>query len=169
MHRGFTLLEMLITIALLSVVLTFSVPSFKSLTENHQINSLADELQGFMLQAKSEAVFRNQDLWAHLVMDSNPSSTGKWKILLKDSDDVSAGTTLLQLNGQAFRNIWIYSEFSSDQVKFDGVRGKVKNGSLYFYSASDSRKKLKLSTSFGASRIIICGQQGAYYGYPQCK
>ncbi|WP_172561966.1 GspH/FimT family pseudopilin [Vibrio furnissii] len=169
MVRGFTLLELLITVAVLSAMLVFAAPNFQRFSQQHQMQTLASELQGFLQQAKSEAVFRNQDLWAHIVMDSNPSSTGLWQIILNDSDSVSAGSALLVMSGQPFRHIKVTSNFSSDQVKFDGVRGKIKGDSIFFSPVADANQQLKLSTSFGASRIIVCGEQGAVYGYPKCN
>lgn len=168
MVRGFTLLELLITLAVLAVLLMFAAPSFERFSQQNQMQSLASELQGFMLQAKSEAVFRNQDLWAHFVMDSNPSASGQWTIVLKDSDSPSSGNTILLLSGRGFRNISLESHFSPNKIKFDGVRGKVVNGSLSFHLVTETSKELKLRTSYSANRVMICGNKGALYGYPAC-
>ncbi|USD41770.1 GspH/FimT family pseudopilin [Vibrio sp. SCSIO 43135] len=165
---GFTLLELLITIAVMAAILLAAAPSFSSLTTASQMTRLADELLGFMNQAKSEAVFRNQDLWAHINVATIPDDSGTWSITLTDSDAPGSGTALLTMSGKPFTNIALEPVYSSEQVKFGGVRGKVKAGSMYFYPTEQTSKKLKLSTSYGASRILVCGVGGDVYGYPEC-
>lgn len=169
MVRGFSILELLITLTVLAITMAFAAPAYERFSQHYQMQSLASELQVFLQQAKSEAVFRNQNLWVHLMMDSNPSTSGQWQLVLKDSDAVSAGQTLLVLDGQAFRRLRMAHNYATDKVKFDGVRGKVINGSFYFSPLNDRNRILTLHTSFGAGRIIVCAQQEAMYGYPQCR
>ncbi|WP_462053007.1 pilus assembly FimT family protein, partial [Vibrio cholerae] len=66
MHRGFTLLELLITVAVLTALLLFAAPNFSKVNQQAKVVNLANELQGFLIQAKSEAVLRNQSLWVHI-------------------------------------------------------------------------------------------------------
>ena len=167
MPRGFTLLELLITISVLSILLATAAPSFSNINESSKMTRLADELHGFMIQAKSEAVFRNQDLWAHISMPTDPDSTGAWSISLTDSD-TPGGSSILSLSGQPYKNITFDPDYTSDQIKFDGVRGKVKNGSVYFHPVGAPSNKLRVRSSNNASRVFICGQGGEAYGYPEC-
>lgn len=167
MPRGFTLLELLITVSVLSILLAVATPSFKNINETNRMQRLASELHGFMIQAKSEAVFRNQDLWAHIDVASDPVDTGEWSITLTDSS-VSGGTPILFLSGSPYRDITFDPDYTSQQVKFDGVRGKVKNGSIDFSPAGMTNKTIRLKGSYGASRILVCGVTGALYGYPAC-
>ncbi len=168
MPRGFTLLELVITVAVLSVVLVVAAPSFKNVIETNKMQRLAEELHGFMIQAKSEAVFRNQDLWAHIDVTTDPVDTGEWSIKLTDSN-VSGGVTILSLSGSPYSNITFNPDYSSQQIKFDGVRGKVKNGSIDFNPVGQTSKKLRVKGSYGAARILVCGVGGAFYGYPECS
>ncbi|MGY5784569.1 GspH/FimT family pseudopilin [Vibrio chemaguriensis] len=167
MPRGFTLLELLITVAVLSIILAFAAPSFQNVFETNKMQRLAEELHGFMIQAKSEAVFRNQDLWAHIDVASDPVDTGEWSIALTDSS-VSGGAVILVLSGKPFRDITFDPDYSSQQIKFDGIRGKVKNGSIDFNPIGMTNKKLRIKGSYGAARIVVCGEQGVIYGYPAC-
>ncbi|WP_409591254.1 pilus assembly FimT family protein [Vibrio jasicida] len=65
LNRVFTLIELLITICVLSVLLVFAAPSFSSLFESSRMNTAQDELMGFVIMAKSEAVFRNSPVYIH--------------------------------------------------------------------------------------------------------
>ncbi|MGF1754577.1 GspH/FimT family pseudopilin [Vibrio makurazakiensis] len=166
MTRGFTLLELLITVAVLAVLLATAAPSFSSLAQTTQMQRLATEINGFMIQAKSEAVMRNQDLWAHFVMVGNQNSSGEWKIELKTSDVANVGPSLLTMQGEAFKNINLIVNYSSEQIKFSGVNGKAKDGNLKF---SVGNKVLTLITYRSSGRMRICGVGGAYYGYDECS
>ncbi|WP_165310526.1 GspH/FimT family pseudopilin [Vibrio ziniensis] len=168
MPRGFTLLEMMLTMAVLTILLSASIPNFYQFQQRQKIKALAQELHGFLIQAKSEAVYRNTDLWAHIRFDSNPTFTGDWEIRLTNSDKDTQGETIQLLNGNRYRDVIFSSSYLSNQIKFDGVRGKITNGHLSLSSIMSTQKKLQFKSSFGASRILICGEGEALYGYPMC-
>ncbi len=167
MTRGFTLLELLVSIAVMALVVGLSTPNFSSVSTQTQMTSLASSLQSFLYQAKSEAIFRNQDLWAHFIMPESHKQQSEWLIELTDSER-QGGTVLMTFSGAPYRQIKLSPDFSANQIKFDGVRGKIKNGSIEFHAIHNTQKSLKLVTSYGASRIRICGKNGSAYGYPNC-
>ncbi|MCX2758993.1 GspH/FimT family pseudopilin [Vibrio sp. Sgm 22] len=165
MTRGFTFLELLITISVLSILLAVAAPSFSSVSETVKMQRLAAELNGFMMQAKSEAVMRNTDLWAHFLMNGNSNDTGDWKIELTEFDVPNTGTAILTMEGGSFRNVDFTVNYSSEQIKFSGVNGKAKDGHLLFDMNS---KPLKLITYSASGRMRICGVEGDFYGYQPC-
>jgi type IV fimbrial biogenesis protein FimU len=55
MH-GFTLIELMIVLALLSIVAIIAVPNFNTLIRNNQVQSKADELAAFLQYARGQAV-----------------------------------------------------------------------------------------------------------------
>ena len=58
--RGFTLLELMVTIALLSVLLVIAVPSFTEFRQRAAIRGAADQVATFWGDARFEALRRNQ-------------------------------------------------------------------------------------------------------------
>jgi len=116
MLRGFTLLEMLVTVLAMSTLLLLAAPNLHLFQQKHKIVQLASELQGFLIQAKSEAVFMNQDLWAHIALDSNPSRTGGWTIRLTNSDVDARGEVIQVLNGAKFNGVTVFSNYVSNQI-----------------------------------------------------
>ncbi len=58
--RGFTLIELMITIALLSVLLVIAVPSFNEFRQRAALRGAADQVATFWGDARFEALRRNQ-------------------------------------------------------------------------------------------------------------
>lgn len=132
MPRGFTLLELLITISVLSILLATAAPSFSSTSQSVQMQSLATELFGFLSQSKSEAVMRNKKLYVHLSMAKNvPAEKGAWSLSLTDSAS-GTGNTILYMSGEAYSKLSITHGYAGDNISFDGVRGRPKSGGLKF-------------------------------------
>jgi type IV fimbrial biogenesis protein FimT len=63
-HRpgGFTLIELMVTLTLLSLLLMLAVPSFTEWIRNNQIRSTAESLQNALRTAKSRAVNLNRQV-----------------------------------------------------------------------------------------------------------
>jgi type IV fimbrial biogenesis protein FimT len=57
-QRGFTLIELMVTILLLAILLGFAVPSFRSLIQNNRLTTHANDFITSMNYARSEAVKR---------------------------------------------------------------------------------------------------------------
>ncbi len=91
MHqRGFSLIELVVTIAVLALILMAAVPGMGLWLENTRIRNVADSIQTGLQLARSEAVRRNQSISFHLVSLSNPGvlsndctlsgSSGSWVV-----------------------------------------------------------------------------------------
>ena len=77
--RGFTLIELMIAIALLGILLTLAVPSFNDLTQRMRIESAANSLSVAFATARSEAVKRGRNISVCKSADSTSCATsGDW-------------------------------------------------------------------------------------------
>jgi type IV fimbrial biogenesis protein FimT len=166
MPRGFTLFELVITVAVLSILLMASGPSFSRLLEEQKVKRFAGELEGFFIQAKSESVLQNKKLNLFYINDSK-----NWVVSLNPEGSSAAtiaeakNTALSFIESLNHPNITISSSASS--LTFDPVRATPNyNQSFYFYK--DNNKKLKLSIHNVTGRIRLCGDKGAFYGYKKC-
>lgn len=55
-HRGFTIIELLVVVAILAIVATVAVPSFQRVIENNRLATESNRLFSAMSFARSEAV-----------------------------------------------------------------------------------------------------------------
>lgn len=61
-NRGLTLIELIVTMTLLALLVTLSIPSFTAWIRNSQIRTVAEVLQTGVRNAQSESVRRNRQV-----------------------------------------------------------------------------------------------------------
>lgn len=89
-QRGFSLVELVITLAVLAIIMMTALPSVASWLGNARIRNVADSLQNGIQTARGEAVRRNQNVSFWLVDLSDPGvlsndctlsgSSGSWVV-----------------------------------------------------------------------------------------
>lgn len=89
-QRGFSLIEIVVTIAVLALILFAALPSLGTWLDNARIRNVADSLQNGLQLARGEAVRRNENVSFWLVELENPSvlandctlsaSSGSWVV-----------------------------------------------------------------------------------------
>lgn len=58
--RGFTLVELMVTIAVAAILITIAVPGFQALVQNNRATTLANQLTTAINLARSEAIRRGE-------------------------------------------------------------------------------------------------------------
>jgi len=69
--RGFTAIELMVTIAIAAILATLAAPSFTGLMERWRVRKTVDELQSTLYYARSEAIKRG----GNVVLRKNPQGT----------------------------------------------------------------------------------------------
>jgi len=85
--RGFTLIELMVTVTVLAILLAVAAPSFTSFIAGQKVKSASNDLTTALILARSEAIKRNADI---VIAPVNANSwVGGWSV-------TAAGTALLQ-------------------------------------------------------------------------
>ncbi|MFS2205526.1 GspH/FimT family pseudopilin [Variovorax sp. Varisp36] len=71
--RGFTLIEMMVTVVLLSILMALAFPAMNEWIRNSRIRTVADALQNGLRLAQTEALRRSRQTVFSLTADTNPS------------------------------------------------------------------------------------------------
>ncbi len=85
-RRGFTLIELMISLAILGFLLVLGIPNFMTWLADSQISNAAESIAGGLRYAQAQAVNQNQPV--RFVLDPT-TATGGWVVQLD-----GAGTTL---------------------------------------------------------------------------
>ena len=103
--RGFTLGELLVTLAVLAVVLTVAVPAFTNFVKNNRLAAATNQLGAALAYARSEAVRRGRPVTVCASSDGATCDTTAWRegwIVFTDegvAGQVDAGDTVLRVSG----------------------------------------------------------------------
>ena len=101
---GFTLIELMIALAIFGIVLSLGMPSYRTWVQNTQIRNAAESIQNGIQKARAEAVKRNTSIEFVLPYDPNPPhlvTNPLWRIQLPGNTltcpiSVTPLTTLLE-------------------------------------------------------------------------
>jgi len=96
---GFTLIELMVTLAILAAMLALAAPSFIAFQRNSELRGAANDILAALLTARSEALKRNANVF---VVATDSDWTKGWTIYVDadmDLDWTSAGDSTLATHG----------------------------------------------------------------------
>jgi type IV fimbrial biogenesis protein FimT len=100
--RGFTLVEMMVTIAILAILLGIALPDFRQMLASERVRSANSDMFAALIMARSEAIKRNSSVT--LVPTSTTTWAGGWTVkagttVIQTQDALNAGVSVVQLDG----------------------------------------------------------------------
>lgn len=175
---GFTLLELVLTIATIAILVSAAAPSFRHLIDSTKVKRLATEIEWLLVQAKSEAVMRNEELKVHFVRDDSNELTylddGDWVLAVTRKAAVITGrasaknAAIALIDGQDFKRVSIKASNNYVSYTIDPIRAIPSNSGSYWLYV-DLTKELKVMINQRTGRVRTCSNTGEYYGYKSCS
>jgi len=173
LHAGFTLIELMVTVAVLGILLSVGIPALRDMMLNSKRSTAVNELLSSMMMARSEANKLGQQVTVCPIDPSNAAKCGtNWKqgvIVFNnpDEDDVVDTSAHPPATEQVIRSFPLnaseYNGFSivSNQTRytFKPFNGRGTRGTI---EVCDPRDKNTTSQA-EPSRALIINQSGRAY------
>ena len=126
--KGFSLVELMVTVAVLSIVLGIAVPSFNTLVQQHRVTTQSNDLLAALTATRSEAIKNNRNiaLCAADAADATTCNTsGNWSHWIITMG--SSATVLRRGSINTASGIQISSTLASNRIVF-GADGLARTG-----------------------------------------
>ena len=139
-HTGFTLVELLITIAIVSVLLVVGLPSLKTFMQGNQLVASTNELISAIHVARSEAIKLNTNVTICESSDGTTcATTGNWEngwIVFVDGDITPlAGTGVACTAVGTDCLLRVHAAFTDDQITVSGADSGGTSVSSYTFNS----------------------------------
>lgn len=165
--RGFTLVELTVTMAVVAVLATLAVPSFSSMMTRGRLKNAAEQVRADFNYARTEAMKRNRTVyisfknsadggWCYGVsQDAACDCTAATNSCYLDADAGGAGITRIVRSTQ-YQGISLSASGSGTQT-FNPVRPTLLGANV---TLSDSRGESVKVLSLSLGRVRICSPSG---------
>jgi len=155
-QTGFTLYELMITLTVVAIILSFGIPNLRDFTLNSRMTSAANDLHAAFLMARSEAAHAKTNVTICASADPMGVATcdGTWDqgyvVFIDDNANQArdAGEAILR----------------SHPAADNGVLLRVANGATYFMYAPTGLGRLDTGGNQALSQVVICDERGNVTG-----
>lgn len=147
--RGLTIIELMIVIALIAIVLTVAIPSFRDILERRRLEGVANELAIDLQYARTEAVSRQANVVLQTAADGlSYTITG---IPLAKTVQLPTGVTVT----------------ANVTRTYEGFRGTAGGDATIDIASTNTAGQLRITSNF-MGRVQMCSPSGSLKGYATC-
>ncbi len=132
-QNGLTLIELVITMAIIAIVAAMTAPSFSGMIDKQRLQGATDRFYADLQLTRSEAIKRH----AAVTLSATISEDGSWCYAQSDTGlcncNAAAQCTVGGIPSKVvqsnhFKNIKVASTFANSSVTFSGTRGGARAG-----------------------------------------
>lgn len=174
-QRGFTLIEVLITIAVLAILVSIAAPSFFETIERRKLEGAAEELYSYLQFARSESIKRATDVRVHFTNTSGTAwcyglSVGiACNCTVANSCAIDGVSKMVNQDNHPGITMNGSTQPFSGSFAFDNRRGTITGGGGGVTFVNSYAIRVKVS---GLGRIKICRNDDTsfpdLFSYPDC-
>lgn len=182
--RGFTLIELMVTIAVLAVLMTLAAPSFSDFFQRYRLRGAADEVASLLVTARTEAMTRNRDVavvfggtdaaWCvGAVAAAEPATLGDAVSAVPSCNctgDCTIGGKVTEARGSNYSGVARVATPAS--FVFDRLTGAVKPlsaaGTTSFKSPNQKYTLAVDVSPLGRGQLCVPSGEPAMSGFPAC-
>jgi type IV fimbrial biogenesis protein FimT len=153
-QAGFTLYELMITVVIVGVVLSFGIPNLSEYTKNSRMTSTANDLHASFYLARSEAARAKTNITicaSANSMDAAANCGGTWDqgyiVFLDENGDLlraGATETVLRAHGPVAT----------------GVTLAIANDASFFSFASTGLGRGNIGANISMTQVVMCDERG---------
>ncbi len=147
-NRGFTLIELMVTVSIAAILLSIAVPSFKTMLKNNRVTTSSNEFVAALILARSEALKRNNTVSVCTTTDQQSCSNSTdfangWIVFLNCNDDgsIDNGASDTSCDGAPEEIIKVHEKLNKVSIK---STGEAKSILTYQYSGRSDTVTLEL-------------------------
>ena len=173
--QAFTLIELMVTMVVLAISLTFAISSFSSMLARQRLEASANHLRDFLTVARTEAIGRSKPVYFSI------QSGNSWCFAIDSSNACACGTANdcqmdgieKKVDGNKYSQITLSTVDSAlQQFAYDGRRGlptdtagaAAASGAVKFSNTQGDSLTVRLNI---VGRISMCSETGLR-GYGTC-
>ena len=171
-HTGLTLIELIISLAILSILMTIGIASYNGVFSQQALINRAEHIYHFLRLANTQAVKFNHKVY---VKFCQLNTTDSWKMAMS----AQSGCDCFTLNSCQLDGLEVIEDvadgralftsatditFTNEQASYSPMRFGINTGSITISGVNGLKLKVIQSTM----RLRICSPEQDQLGYKKC-
>lgn len=151
-QKGFTLIELMVVVAISTILLMVAIPSFNDSLARRRLEGVTIELGADLQYARTQAISNNANVWlatsatGYTVAGTTPGGNVNYKTITLDTG---------------------LSMTHPSTVTFSAFRGFADSTATFTVSSTQTSAQAQISTD-AVGRVQTCSPGGSLKGYPTC-